>query len=325
MKTFTVSAHRQPHQLVERLMSGPESKALSITNEESVPLATALAQWVAENAHIRLLILKGPLAHESGLRARKTSTDVDVLVLPSDVDRLISALAEHGWSPRPWPQFPTLLPPHSRALLHPQWGIDIDVHFNWPGFLAPASNVFDRLWERRREMTLAGTPVQTTGRADTALILALHLLREAPQKWNRGRTIPAYDDLIKRVVADDGLSADIRAAAADTGSEQTARPFLEAVGFEIPETEPDDALRAWRLHGASAHPVSGWLNAFADASIRERPSLVWRAVFPSAADLRAIDPAGGDGARGTFYRWWRRLKRGIRTAPAAIRTLRKEK
>lgn len=325
MRACTAYGPHRPQPNVDRDMSTSVSEGPRVSNADAVPLATALVEHVARRAGIRTLALKGPLAYDSGLRPPRASTDVDVLVSPNEADALITALESHGWTARPWPQFPTLLPPHSRSLLNPQWAIDIDVHFNWPGFLAPPDEVFDTLWARRREMTLAETPVTTTGLADTALILALHILREAPQTWEHGQAIPAYDDLVERVTAQEGLAAEIRAVAADTGAEQTARPFLQSLGFEVPETEPDDALHAWHLHGASVHPVSGWLNELARVPLRQRPAIVWRAMFPSASDLRAIDPTGGDGPWSTVRRWWRRLKRGIRTAPSALRTLRNTK
>lgn len=291
--------------------------------EDAVALAAGLSQHIAQQAGIRVLVIKGALAAEIGLREPRVSHDVDLLVEPDRFDDLLTAFAQYGWLPRPAPDFPILLDLHSRTLVHAQWNCDIDVHHYWPGFLGDPGQAFEHLWQRRQTMPVANVPVETTGAADSALVLALHSLREAGHTAAGSRKMSDYRYLLDRVRADEALAEAVLASAVDTDATQTARPFLNALGFGIPEEQnPSERLRRWNLNVHARHRMTGWMLELRETSMWQKPRVILRAVFPSAQELRAIDPAIGDGRRSVAAGWWRRFVRGVRLAPQAVHDLR---
>lgn len=290
---------------------------------DAVLLATALSQHIARAAGIRSLVIKGPLAAAQGLRSPRQSHDVDLLVDPTRFDDLLDAFAEYGWTARPTSGFPLMLDLHSRTLVHPRWNCDIDIHHYWPGFIGDAAEIFDHVWERRQSLPVAGVAVDTAGLADSALVLALHSLREAGYASANSRLMREYATVLERVGTDDALARSVFDSASDTGALQTARPLLIALGFDVPEdTAPSEQLRRWHLHVHARHRMTGWLVELRATSWPRKPRVIWRAVFPTAEALRAIDPEIGDGGLHVLAGWWRRLARGFRQAPQAVHDLR---
>lgn len=297
-----------------------------LRQQEAIELAGAFAARVAEKAGIRALLIKGLAAARTGLRPGRIPSDADLLVEPARVGELLEIYARHGWRPRPIPDsFPRALPWHARTLWHEGWPVDIDVHWYWPGMLADPADVFTRLWERRRMTVMAGVPVATTGEADTVLVLALHSLREAKVLPADDHRMIEYSQLIAEIGHRPGLADEVLAAARTVGAVQTALPLLRALGFDIAEEPGDEGLRRWRLHASSPDPVSSWVDAVFAAPCWRRPAIVWRAVFPSAAELRAIDPLITDDPRSLHRGWWRRFRRGLRTIRGAVRAVRQSR
>ncbi|PPG31741.1 nucleotidyltransferase family protein [Pseudoclavibacter sp. RFBB5] len=138
-----------------------DAATIAFSVSDGVALSTALAQHVAREQGIRMLVIKGPISADLGLRTRRYSTDVDIIVEPTRAKDVIEALAVYGWTPRPWPDFPKLLEQHSRTLIHESWPNDIDVHHYWPGFLGGPQSAFDRLWLHRIRVNVAGHPIDT--------------------------------------------------------------------------------------------------------------------------------------------------------------------
>lgn len=304
-------------------MDAHTQSAVQLRIGDAVQLATALSQHVAHAAGIRTLVIKGPLAETQGLRPPRQSQDVDLLVDPARFDDLLDAFREYGWTPRPTPGFPLMLDLHSRTLVHPRWNCDIDIHHYWPGFIGDAGHIFDWLWDRRQALPIAGVDVDTPGLADSALVLALHSLREAGHADTGSRLLREYAAVVERVGSDEGLARAVFGSAQETGSLQTARPLLLAIGFDVPEdTNPSEELRRWQLHVYARHRMTAWLLEVRTAPFPRKLLVVWRAVFPTAEALRAIDPQIGDGARELIAGWGRRLARGLRLGPQAIRDLR---
>lgn len=291
--------------------------------DDAVRLATALSQHVARDAGIRTLVIKGPLAADQGLREPRVSSDVDLLVDPARFDDLLAAFGRYGWIARPSAAFPILLGLHSRTLVHPRWNCDIDVHHYWPGFLGEPGEVFEHLWGRRQALPIAKVPVDSTGTVDSALVLALHWLREAGHTEASSRKMHDYRYLIAQVQQDPALIDAVMASAVDADAVQTARPFLTELGFDVAEERnPSEALRRWNLNVHARHRMTGWMLQLREASVWQKPGVIMRAVFPSASDLRAIDPQIGDGRAAVVAGWWRRFARGVRSAPQVVHDLR---
>jgi len=291
--------------------------------DDAIALSTALSQHIAQQAGIRVLVIKGPLAAERGLREPRVSRDVDLLVDPDRFDDLLAAFDQYGWKPRPSADFPILLDLHSRTLVHPKWNCDIDVHHYWPGFLGDPKDVFEQVWRRRQTMTIADVAVQTTGMADSVLVLALHSLREAGHTPASNRKMLDYEYLLAQVGQDGALREAVLAAAVDTDAIQTARPMLTALGFTIDEERnPSEQLRRWNLNVHARHRMTGWVLQLREVPLWQKPGVILRAVFPTAAELRAIDPMIGAGGMALIAGWWRRFARGVQSMPQAVHDLR---
>ncbi len=289
---------------------------------EAVPLAHALVARLAADHDVRVLFLKGPVAAAQGLRAPRDSVDVDALVDPARRSVLAERLTELGWvDERPYTS-PTVLPMHSLTHRHPDWACELDLHDRFPGFFAEPQDVFDRLWERRGSVEVAGRQVPCPDRAGQALVLALHALRD-PHDVGK-------EDELARLVArvtdtfDEATLVDLAQLAHDLGAADTAAPFLDRVGAPPTgrgTTGPED-LRVWRLRTSPDASVSGWVDELRRLPLRRRPRFLWYAVFLTEDELRLDDPALPPGRRALLGARVRRLRRGARALPRALRNLR---
>ena len=72
----------------------------TVSMRESVLLTSALIQWVADQAGIRILHVKGPAA-EVVLDCPRTWSDVDVWVDPARMSDFMAHLEKAGSSPVP--------------------------------------------------------------------------------------------------------------------------------------------------------------------------------------------------------------------------------
>ncbi|MGO2748679.1 MAG: nucleotidyltransferase family protein [Pseudoclavibacter sp.] len=319
--------------------ASPDAATIAFSVSDGVALSTALTQHVAREQGIRMLVIKGPISADLGLRTRRYSTDVDIIVEPGRAHDLIGALSAYGWLPRPWPDFPKLLEQHSRTLIHESWPNDIDVHHYWPGFLGKPEEAFDRLWMHRIQVDVAGHPIDTPDRAGSALVLALHSLREEGQVSEDSRQMTEYVELIEALKKMEGtdseyvsttrtstsLTEQILHDAVGTDSTQTARRFLIDLGHDVPfvpNATASEALRLWRLNSKAEHAMTGWMLKLQRAPLLQKPGIAARAFFPSRADLEAIDPELRNGAISLRKAWWRRVSRGLHGLVQARRDLR---
>lgn len=142
---------------------------LKLHTAEAIELGHAWLQDIARSRDVRVLFIKGPVLHWYGLRPGRQSADIDILVEPERFDVMMSALQTAGWAERPGdPPLPGVTT-HSRTLIHAEWPCDIDLHFRFPGFLAPPSHAFDALWETRRKALLGHKPCDVPSRSGAAL------------------------------------------------------------------------------------------------------------------------------------------------------------
>ena len=318
--------------------ASPDAATIAFSVGDGVALSTALAQHVAREQGIRMLVIKGPISADLGLRTRRYSTDVDIIVEPDRSKDLIEALKAYGWNPRPWPDFPKLLEQHSRTLIHESWPNDIDVHHYWPGFLGSPQEAFERLWLHRIQVTVAGHPIDTPDRASSALVLALHSLREEGQVAADSRQMTEYCELVSTLKKMDdaetefvsdarstaSLTEQILQDAVGTDSTQTARRFLTDLGHDVPfvpNSNASEALRLWRLNAKAEHAMTGWMLKLQRAPLLEKPGIAARAFFPSRADLEAIDPELRNGTISIVRAWWKRASRGLHGLVQAKRDL----
>ncbi|PKH37673.1 Uncharacterised nucleotidyltransferase [Nocardioides alpinus] len=202
-----------------------------------VHLAHAVVQKLAENHGIDLLHLKGP-AVLPGLRAEgRHSSDVDVLVRPGHLFRLIGALESVGWEQRTTFATGSVFA-HAANWWHDDWGW-VDVHVSWPGVTLDAEDAFDVLARGAVQRSIAHRDCPVPGRTAQRLILVLHSARsggtaDVDLAWEQAA--PEEQDHVRRLAAE--LGADV-ALAAGIGE------------LELHRNDPTYALWHHFVHGGS--------------------------------------------------------------------------
>ncbi|MCW2847274.1 MAG: hypothetical protein JWR90_1248 [Marmoricola sp.] len=299
-------------------MSAPE-QALRL--RAGVELGYALVDRLARDLGIRVLAMKGPVLQLQGLRGPHVSADVDALVDPEDLARTVAALEELGWvagGPYFWP---LSMPHHSVTMHHPQWPCEIDLHHYFPGFLAPAQEVFELLWDRRASVVLAGRDVTCVDRIAHAAVAGLHYLRHETDPRSVANLHGLTDHVLGTWSAAD--LAVLSELAVATGSSITLAPLLTGVG--APAGAAGDAARqvgleGWRLRTRPHSSTVVWLIALRRTPWRRRPLFLLHAVFPPfvTPDLRRTRR----GRRAQVVDRLRRLGRAARALPALPRDLR---
>lgn len=177
-----------------------------------VHLAHAVVQRLAEVRAVDLLHLKGP-AVLPGLRAAdRHSSDVDVLVRPQHLVRLVEGLESIGWEQRT--DFATgSVFAHAANWWHDDWGW-VDVHVNWPGISLDADDAFDVLARDAIDLPIAHRACPVPGRTAQRLILLLHSARsggtvDVDLPWQQATA--AEQDDVRRLAVE--LGAEVALAA----------------------------------------------------------------------------------------------------------------
>lgn len=269
----------------------------------------------------RALFIKGPVLAVQDLRPAWESSDVDILVHPHDFEVVCELLGANGWNPRPRRSAARFFDDHSVSFVHPEWPCDIDLHRSYPGFLAHPVTVFERLWDSRTAIAFGGVPCMVCSRAANALIMGLHSLRSRSHESRHEREV---EYLVQHASFTEEERQEIADVASATGCLESADPFLSRLRLPAPRapgaTVEVSSLDEWLLRTASADThVWVWRYAFHRTSGFRRAAVLWRAVWPSAADLESEDPAlAASGARRMIFRI-SRLRDGI---PPAVRMVR---
>jgi hypothetical protein len=204
--------------------------ARDVPTSARVALAHAAVQRLADEAGADVLHIKGP-AVAPGLRPWKsTGSDVDVIVRPEHLDRLMAALDRHGWRTETTFEAGSAFD-HAANLFHPSWGL-LDVHRLYPGMEADPSGAFSVLWEGRWRHDIAHVPCVVPAPVAQSLVLLLHAARtptggehpDVPANWTN-RTEPERDairDLAERTGSTVGLAAATGGLAAHAGTPEAA-------------------------------------------------------------------------------------------------------
>ncbi|MEU3847571.1 hypothetical protein AB0E44_11365 [Micrococcus terreus] len=95
----------------------PES---GIPLEARIQLGHAMVQGVADQVGVDLVHIKGYAVDQGLYREGRASTDVDIWVRPSQVYRLIQALAAHDWKPLTSFRSGSIFE-HAAVSHHPTW------------------------------------------------------------------------------------------------------------------------------------------------------------------------------------------------------------
>jgi hypothetical protein len=277
-------------------------------------LLTAAVARLATTLGVRLLVIKGITAAVYGLRPAHTSSDVDVLVSHDDYGSLIAALEERGWRRRAHDPDTDTFPLHSASLYHPEWSVDVDVHFRYPGLEADG-DLFESIWAQRTVMWCGNQRVCIPGLADAIMIGAVHAIRSRFSRRHRDE----LDYLVVRC-ADMDVALLLRRAR-ELGALATARPFLERLKPFDADFAWGEASAEWRLRTEFPEAAERRALLWRRATPRQRLTKLRLALFPPPAALvkettrtrlGAVQLAGG---------YLRRWVRGVKALPKALAVL----
>jgi hypothetical protein len=284
---------------------------------EGVLLCHALVARVAEGLGVRAFFIKGPASVMQGLREPKTSTDVDVFVAPASLDHMVEGLRERGWRERPVDPDSRTFPKHAVTLNHPEWPCCIDVHFRFPGMESPARDCFEVLWANTDRLELAGQEVHIPSAPLGILILALHALRSPHLPACRQEL-----EFLARVTKRQSRASALLDMATATGSLAAMRSFLEDLVPETALPEWPEPSMEWRNRIMAKEPGSARLIAIAQGPWREKPKMLWRAVFPRPDVFLSGNIYADLSARGLLLQHQARWVRFLRSVPRIARDLR---
>lgn len=298
-----------------------ESAAISselplVTLDEGNRLAAALVAQLAERENVRVLLIKGLSLEYHGLRTGRESADVDFLVEPGQLPALIAKLLHWGWQERPTTLLSQRFTTHSRTLLQPGWPNDLDLHAEFPGLLAGSAVAFEVLWRDRVRASIAGQPCWIPKRDASMVVWALHSLRGPVSSAREQLELTTLKSEIATLGAMQRQS--LADTAAELGASEILQPHLDPSGTWLqPSGAVDtDAWGSWKrkLQGGAPTPsFAAWRQILVEARPAERPHLVFRAVWPSRADLLVSLPEIRDTAWGRgsarIARWGRGIRR----------------
>ena len=231
----------------------PAPRVTGVTQPADVPLpvrvelAHAAVQRLAEDARVDLLHITGPAVHPGLRTTTSTGSDVDVLVRPDGVDRLMAALHDHGWALETTFESGSAFE-HAANLYHPSWGL-LDVHRLYPGMERDPSHAFETLWRTRMSVDLAHVACPVPDPLGQSLVLLLHAARSPRPGSEHPDVAPNWTDRSQeerdgiRALADE-TGATVALAAA-TGHLHEFAGTREAALWEV-FAHGGDRLDEWR-------------------------------------------------------------------------------
>lgn len=288
---------------------------------EGSQLAHAIVAHALSSHGIRALFVKGPVATSQGLRSDRISNDVDVLCDPARMKDAIELFESFGWTRYAGEDTdPMAIGMHASTYCIPGWPNTIDLHANFPGLLAPPSESFAFLWERRRVARMAHHALAAPAPADHFVIIAVHHLRELPEEFAHSARLPL--DLAWRSLSPHEQRDAVAAARALGALEPLRAVFVDLGADPGPYDERYAAeARTWqrsRRHLGDSSMV--WLIRWQGARWRDRPELVARAFWDISMDSSRTPQEWAAATRRERARGrLRRTRRGLAGIPRALR------
>ena len=244
----------------------PDRPATLVPIDVQVILGHGAVQYVAEDVGADVLHVKGHALDETLRSPGRSSTDVDVLVRPRDVERFLRALREEGFVPAG--RFETSSPfEHSLTLRHPHWGF-VDVHRVFPGTGRSPEAAFDHLWSGRQVRTIGTVPCPVPATDAHAVLLVLHAARESRDGHVERDVQRVWRD------ADEAQRARIRAEVRALEAEVA---FAVGTG-EIDGAPPTPERHLWTVVSNGGGRVEEWRARLAAADgVRAKLRIIGRA------------------------------------------------
>jgi len=298
-------------------MENPED-IVQLSVSEGVFLGHALVGRAAYELGIRAFFIKGPVSVLQGLRPPKTSGDVDVFVAPQDLKVLVEALQERGWRERPVDPDSKTFPKHSVTLDHAEWPCCMDVHYRFPGMEAAAFECFEVMWNNTERVVLAGQDIRVPSKPLAILFLALHALRSPHLPVCRDEL-----DFLSGIVSQQTLALPVMDLSTTTGSLAAIRPFLEK---HLPENKlldwPETSTE-WGNRLLAQEPGSARIIALVQARWQDKPTMLWRAVFPRNEVFLTGNIYADMSLKGRLTQHVARWTRFLRSVPRIARNLKR--
>lgn len=228
--------------------AGAPAVGVSIPIAARVHLAHAVIQHLAERAGVDLLHIKGPALLPDLRPPSRGSSDVDVLVRPAHLHRLVAALEAVGWTRRT--DFATgSVFAHAANWWHDDWGW-VDVHVHWPGVRLEPEVAFDVWSAGAGQQLIAHRLCPVPSRTAQLLVLVLHAARgtdrsDVDYAWTR---------------ADD----EQRSASRELARTLDAEVALAAALGELEQFRDDPSYALWRhLSEGGGSRLGEWRARFA--------------------------------------------------------------
>ena len=266
----------------------------ALHQDEAVLLATALVDYVAASAGLPVLFIKGPCATMMGLRENHVSADVDVLVRPEQLNKMVELLAARGWLERPTGVAVVRRYLHSRTLYHPQWNCDVDVHDRFPGMDAPPGSAFETLWRDRQYLVVATRSVPAPSVPAAVIFQALHSLRAMDEPRHERE----YSGLLQRV--DSTLHQEIVDLSVQLKATAALKPLLDDLGLPDLAAPHGTVSEEWRHRTSVQGTGTAYLVELMESPWRAKPRVLARAIFPSRNTLRERNLHLDNSVRGLF-------------------------
>jgi len=274
----------------------------------------AALQRVADVNAVDVLHIKGYAIHPSLTRKARVSTDVDVIVRPSQVDRLMEALQASGWEYRIG--FESGSPfGHAATLHHELWGY-ADIHRHIPGIAITPTAAFDRLWNDRGTTEIAGWACPVPSLTAQRVLVLLHAARSEHRIRAEGDTELAWGQ----------ATDDERRAARGLVQELSADVAFAAALGELERFKHRREYGLWRsVSEGGTRTGEWWGRIVAAGSLRASLHLLLRAPLVNVEHLAAVlgrPPRRLEIVREFFARPLRGIAELARLGPASRRASR---
>lgn len=278
---------------------------------EGTSLAHAMVHAIAASTGIRVLSIKGPASLRYGLRPPRVSADADLWVEPGKFRELCALLETRGWHRRVAREGPTMLPKHSRTLIHDSWPCDIDLHFSFSGVFGDPEQVFETLWEGRRSIEVANQCVSIPNRAHSAALGALHALRDATKPGGTSERTRVLEVVTNELSPAE--RADFWLLASRARASWILQEYIRAMGVgEVMTDISREEQRQWRLatqFGAGSLTIAWW-DHLCRATWTEKPVILLRALWVPRSEVLRNDAHAIPGLGRTLAFQLQRWQRG---------------
>lgn len=180
-----------------------------------IRLSHAYFQHLADRNNLDILHVKGYAFAQEVYQPGRSSSDVDLLVRPQHIEKLVEAAQQDGWEILARFETGSIFE-HAMTLYHGTWGL-VDIHRYFPGVGDAQGSAFDTLWKKRRTRDIAHFPCALPSLVDSRIFVVVHGAR-SDNKYNADivylqKTLPpeAWDEMRQRLLE---LDAEIAFAAA---------------------------------------------------------------------------------------------------------------